>query len=64
MDSGQHADRKVDVVFDVNAHQSDTVDAVVTRPADVDALGVSCSSLNNLYCHDGGARWAEPGAKS
>ncbi|TRO78690.1 CxxxxCH/CxxCH domain c-type cytochrome [Desulfuromonas acetexigens] len=63
MESGLHADRVVDIRFDVSADKSNTEKATVSYDLIGDGKGVSCSSLNNTFCHDTGARWAEPGTK-
>ncbi|MBW2505326.1 MAG: hypothetical protein JRE16_12270 [Deltaproteobacteria bacterium] len=66
MESGLHANRHVDVVFDMVADKADLEPATYNSAlADVETLGVSCSSLNNMYCHDTGStpRWADPGAQ-
>ncbi len=63
-DLGLHADGNVDVIFDQVADQDDANPAVVDQAwAEVDIKGASCGSMNNMYCHDTGANWAEPGAK-
>ena len=63
-DLGLHADGNVDVIFDQVADQDDAIPAVVDQAwAEVDIKGASCGSMNNAYCHDSGANWAEPGAK-
>jgi predicted CxxxxCH...CXXCH cytochrome family protein len=64
MDLGLHADGNVDVLYDAVADQDETTAATVDQThATVDIVGVSCASLNNVFCHDTGANWAEPGAK-
>ncbi len=64
MDLGLHADGNVDVLFDAVADQDDVSAAIVDQThGTVDTVGASCGSLNNTYCHDTSANWAEPGAK-
>lgn len=62
-ESGLHANREVDVVFDLVADEDVDTPAAYDTSQVGDGDGISCSSLNNLFCHDTGARWAEPGAK-
>jgi hypothetical protein len=64
MQLGLHADGNVDVLFDNAADLDDFTAATVDQThGTVDTVGASCGSLNNMYCHDSGANWAEPGAK-
>jgi len=61
---GLHANGEVDVLFDPVAGLDEASPAAIDQThGTVDTVGASCSSLNNTYCHDTGANWAEPGAK-